>query len=155
VAKLRAIYRTLRKAVPKADIAAAVAVRDGAGGESEYLLVRTANGERWTFPKGHRERGESLAEAAAREAAEEAGVGGRAEDEPFAHYRYPSGGDEPDLVAAFRLDVRREGRRTEPGRDPEWCSFEQARDRLSLGREEQFAAEMERVLLSAREQARS
>lgn len=58
-------------------------------------------------------------------------------------------------MAAFRLDVRREGRRAEPGRDPEWFSFEQARDRLSLGREEQFAAEMERVLLSARGRARS
>ncbi|MCA1690130.1 MAG: NUDIX domain-containing protein, partial [Actinobacteria bacterium] len=45
--------------------------------ESEGLrigLVSTRDGARWTFPKGHRERGETLAEAAAREAREEAGV---------------------------------------------------------------------------------
>jgi len=155
VATLRAIYRTLRKAKPRVETVAAVAVREGADGEPEYLLVRTSNGERWTFPKGHRERGESLAEAAAREAAEEAGVTGRAAAEPFAHYRYPSAGGELRLVAAFRLDVTREGGRPEPGRDPGWYAFEQARDRLALGRDEQLAAEMERVLLTAREDAGS
>ena len=153
MAKLRAIYRTLRKAEPKAQIAAAVAVRTGADGEPEFLLVRTSNGERWTFPKGHRERGETLAEAAAREAAEEAGVSGSVEPQPFAHYRYPSADGEPHLVAAVRLDVTGEGRGAEPGRDPAWFGYEQACNRLALGRDEQSATDMERVLLAARQDA--
>jgi|GEM_PF-4495095 len=36
-----------------------------------------SDGERWTFPKGRLERGESPAQAAAREAREEAGISGR------------------------------------------------------------------------------
>jgi 8-oxo-dGTP pyrophosphatase MutT (NUDIX family) len=150
VAKLRAIYRTMHPAGTQAQVAAAVAVREGAGGAAEFLLVRTSNGERWTFPKGHREQGETLAETARREAAEEAGVSGRVEPEPFAHYRYASGDGEPDLVAAFRLEVSGEARPAEERRDPAWFGHKAARRRLATGRDEEFAAEMERVLRAAR-----
>ena len=34
--------------------------------------MRTSDGERWTFPKGRLERGETLAQTAAREAEEAA-----------------------------------------------------------------------------------
>ena len=64
-------------------VAAAVPVRRRAAGGLEFLLVRTSNGERWTFPKGGVERGESMSQAAAREAREEAGVTGLVGSEPL------------------------------------------------------------------------
>src|SRR4029453_15610996 len=41
-----------------------------AGGHKElkFLLVRTKGGDMWTFPKGHRRKGETLTKAALREA---------------------------------------------------------------------------------------
>ena len=149
MAKLRAIYRTLRKAGPKPDLVAAVAVRERAAGGVEFLLVRTSSGQRWTLPKGHRDRGESLAEAAAREAAEEAGVSGTVEAEPFAHYRYPAASGGWNVVAAFRLHVEREGLPAEAHRDPAWFGLETARSRLAAGRERGYGEEMERLLLAA------
>lgn len=152
--KLREARRRLRRAGPKARIAAAVAVRPRVAGGSEFLLVRTHNGEHWTFPKGHRERGETLAQAAAREALEEAGVRGEVEADALGQYRYPSGGGGDDLVAAFALAVWREGLRAERDRDPTWFGFEAARSRLAEGREPGFGEEMERLLLLAAQRAR-
>src|SRR3954470_19459786 len=79
----------------------------------EFLVVRTTGKQRrWTFPKGHFEADEDamLAAAAAREAREEAGVEGRVDEEQLATYLYPSaGGGDPLTVAAFLLDVTRDG----------------------------------------------
>lgn len=111
--------------------------------------MRTIRGERWTFPKGHCERGENPAQAAAREAREEAGVRGRVEAQPFAHYRYITAKGSDSAVAAFRLAVEREGLTSEPHRDPTWFGFEAARNRLAAGRDSGFGEEMERVLLAA------
>ena len=45
------------------------------GTEPEVLLVRAKKDPRyWIFPKGHQERGETLAQTAVRELREEAGV---------------------------------------------------------------------------------
>jgi 8-oxo-dGTP pyrophosphatase MutT (NUDIX family) len=151
VAQLREVVRKLRKSGSKAQRASVVAMRERPAGGVEFLLVRTANGDRWTFPKGRRERGETLAEAAVREAQEEAGVRGRAEPEPFAYYRYPSGGRGGDLVAAFRFEVTHEGLGAERDRDPEWFGFEAARSRLASGRDKGFGEEMERLLLAAQQ----
>ena len=115
--------------------------------------MRTSSGERWTFPKGRRERGETLAEAAAREALEEAGVRGRVEPEPFAHYRYPARGGGWDVVAAFRLTVAREGLPAEPRREPAWYGFEAARRKLAWAATRALARQMERVLRAARQGA--
>jgi 8-oxo-dGTP pyrophosphatase MutT (NUDIX family) len=153
VAPLRAIVRKLKHPSPKTELASAVAVRERDAGGVEFLLVRTSSGERWTFPKGRREHGETLAEAAAREAVEEAGVRGRAEREPFAHYRYPSRGGGWDVVAAFRLRVEREGLPAEPGREPAWFGLEAARSKLAAGRDGSFGEQMERVLTDAQQGA--
>jgi len=53
--------------------------------EPEFLLVRTRSG-RWTFPKGGVDGDATNAEAAAREAYEEAGVKGTIERDPFHWY---------------------------------------------------------------------
>ena len=66
-------------------------VRRRAAGGLEFLLVRTSNGERWTFPKG----GASAARRSRRppraRRAEEAGVAGAIGAEPLGEYRYARG----------------------------------------------------------------
>ncbi len=44
------------------------------GGELSFLLVRQGNNGDWSFPKGHREEGESCLETATRELWEETGI---------------------------------------------------------------------------------
>jgi 8-oxo-dGTP pyrophosphatase MutT (NUDIX family) len=53
----------------------------------EFLIV-TTNAGGWSIPKGGIERGETSAEAAAREALEEAGVEGEVDPAPFEIYEY-------------------------------------------------------------------
>ncbi|MEA2151039.1 MAG: hypothetical protein QOD69_2869 [Solirubrobacteraceae bacterium] len=106
--------------------------------------MRTRTGARWTFPKGGREPGETLAEAAAREAIEEAGAAGRVVGDALGEYRYRG-----DVVAAFLLVVEDDRLDAEPGRDPTWLDPETARSRLAEGRDRAFAAQMERVLRAA------
>ena len=122
--------------------------RRDAGG-LEFLLVRTSQGDRWTFPKGRIEAGETPSAAAAREAAEEAGVSGKISAEPLGVYRYaPSRGGSDD-VTAFLLVVKREGLPAEAHRTPTWLGFEAARSRLAQGRAAGYGEAMERILLAA------
>jgi 8-oxo-dGTP pyrophosphatase MutT (NUDIX family) len=142
--RLGAIRRRLRPAAARRRVAAAVPVRPRAAGGVEFLLVCTSDGERWTFPKGGCEPGETLSQAAAREAAEEAGAAGRIGREPIAQYVYGE-----DVVTAFVLEVNCIHEPAERARDPSWFGFEAARNKLAEGRPPGFAAEMERVLLAA------
>jgi 8-oxo-dGTP pyrophosphatase MutT (NUDIX family) len=144
VTGMRELLRRLARASQHRQVAAAVPVRPRAAGGLEFLLVRTSDGARWTFPKGGRERGETLAEAAAREAIEEAGAAGRVGDEPVAEYRYRD-----DTVVAFLLEVGDVSAPAEPERDPTWFGLEAARSKLAEGHGGAFGAEMERVLLAA------
>ena len=125
-------------------VVAAVPVRPRAAGGLEVLLVRTSDGTRWTFPKGGREAGETLAEAAAREAAEESGATGRVDGEPLGAYRYRG-----DTVVAFLLEVDDTRRPDEPWRDPTWFGVDVARSRLAEGRDGADGEGLERVLLAA------
>ncbi len=136
-------------------VAAAVPVRRRAAGGLEFLLVRTSHGERWTFPKGRVERGESMSEAAAREAREEAGVTGRVGSEPLGVYRYAPSRNGADDVTAFLLAVDEDGLGRESGRDPTWLGFEAARSRLVEGRAPGYGAAMERILGAAERAARA
>jgi len=123
----------------------------------EVRLVRTSDGARWTLPKGRQERGETLAQTAAREAAEEAGVSGVVGDEPLIEYRHaPSRhhGRCDDRVTAFLLVVQRAGPSSERDRDPTWFDLRTARDKLAEGREALYAHELERVLVAAERQLR-
>ena len=125
-------------------VVAAVPVRPRAAGGLEVLLVRTSDGTRWTFPKGGREAGETLAEAAAREAAEESGALGRVDGAPLGEYRYRG-----DTVVAFLLEVDDTRRPDEPWRDPTWFGVDVARSRLAEGRDGADGEGLERVLLAA------
>ena len=102
-------YRVVGKKKDRADRAAAVPYRRGSDGV-EFLLVTTLGApKRWTFPKGRRDKDDdTLADAAAREAREEAGVAGKLEGRRLAEYRFPAGNGKEHVVAAFLLEVTRE-----------------------------------------------
>ena len=120
----------------------------------EFLVVRTKGGTYWTFPKGHVELGESPADAALREAREEAGVEGEIAPAPFTRYRYPSTRrDEGEsLVSAFLLAVVRQGSPAakERRRDPTWLAPKDATRRLTARRgDDVYAEEHARVVREA------
>ena len=56
------------------------------GRQWEFCLITTSSG-RWAFPKGFLGRGETVQQAALKEAAEEAGVEGRILGEPLGTFR--------------------------------------------------------------------
>jgi 8-oxo-dGTP pyrophosphatase MutT (NUDIX family) len=143
------LARLLRRAPRRISVASAVPVRRREAGGVEFLLVRTSNGARWTFPKGGVEPGESMSHAAAREAREEAGVTGRVGSEPLGVYRYAPSRHGSDEVTAFLLEVTHLGLGGEPGREPTWLGFEAARSRLAQGRETGYGEAMERILRAA------
>lgn len=135
------------------DVAAAVCHRRN-GDTVELLIVRTKGGKRWTFPKGHVKAGETLCEAAAREAREEAGVEGDPAFEPFTYYRYPGTRDKEgeSLVAACLLRVTREHApdHKERRREPTWVAPHEAVRLLATGgREPGYADEHARVVREA------
>jgi 8-oxo-dGTP pyrophosphatase MutT (NUDIX family) len=129
-------------------------------GSIEFLLVRTRNSGRWTFPKGSAEPGLTHAQAAALEAFEEAGVHGRIEEASFARYicrkrgtarsraerspkkRYSEKGL---AVHAHLCLVLRLGKPKEANRNRTWFSAEDAKKHLREGRESD-GAEFVRVV---------
>ncbi len=54
----------------------------------EVMLITSRGTGRWVLPKGWPEKGETLCEAAEREAAEEAGIAGRATPDPIGFFLY-------------------------------------------------------------------
>jgi 8-oxo-dGTP pyrophosphatase MutT (NUDIX family) len=79
----------------------------GPQGTLEVLVVSTRGSGRWTVPKGWPMRGHTDAEAAAREAYEEAGVRGSIGCEPLGTFEYRKRRNEDEilLVTVYRLDV--------------------------------------------------
>ncbi len=75
----------------------------------EILLVTSRGTRRWVIPKGWPLHGASLAESAAAEAFEEAGVTGKVSPEPIGAYHYlkekKDGGGMPCSVEVFTLAV--------------------------------------------------
>lgn len=76
----------------------------------EVMLVTSRETGRWVLPKGWPERGEALCQAAAREAAEEAGLAGSVSSASAGHYNYVkvdrSGGDDVACeVLVYPLEV--------------------------------------------------
>jgi 8-oxo-dGTP pyrophosphatase MutT (NUDIX family) len=104
----------------------------------EVLLVRTRNGK-WTLPGGRIDPGETPAEAAEREALEEAGASGLLHPQPVssvllvkqpAELLHPAGLRAP----VFRLEVLSAVEPEEAYRTPEWMPPTEAERRLRQGR---------------------
>lgn len=90
---------------------AALCYRKGKDGK-QVLLVTSRDTGRWILPKGWHEEGLSAADAAAREAWEEAGVReGRVGDRPVGSFDYrkklDNGAEAPVETDVFALKVRR------------------------------------------------
>ncbi len=118
-------------------------------GELEFLLVRTRGG-RWTFPKGAVNGDRSDAEAATREAREEAGVIGRTQQRPFARYRHVKSGawriEAESLVKVYLCEVVQVQQPEETFRMPRWFSPEAAKSHLAESRTPSYAREAARVV---------
>jgi 8-oxo-dGTP pyrophosphatase MutT (NUDIX family)/pimeloyl-ACP methyl ester carboxylesterase len=137
--------------------AGAVCYRVGPDGEPEFLLVKTDRG-RWTFPKGNIEasRGESIRQAAAREAAEEAGALGDVAEHPlhtYLHLKLKKRSKALDpktrkefAVTVYLLRVRQQREPQEEGREPTWFTASEAAARLQEEREPHYADEIVRAL---------
>jgi phosphohistidine phosphatase len=73
-------------------------------GELEVLLITSRGGKRWVLPKGIVEPGFTAAASAAKEAREEAGIGGDIAAVPLGSYRYRKWGGTCDVeVYPFRV----------------------------------------------------
>lgn len=129
------------------------------GGEPEFLLVRTRSGH-WTFPKGRVDQDATNADAAAREAYEEAGVSGSVDRAPFVSYRHCKprrlgSHRQVILVDAHLCKVKRLAPPLEEYRDPTWFSVPKAKRRLQKARSPEFAAEVISVLDQATKRIRT
>ncbi len=75
----------------------------------QILLITSLTSKRWIIPKGWLAEGLTAAEAAAREALEEAGVTGRVANQPIGCFHYlkerKDGGGVPCSVDVFSLEV--------------------------------------------------
>lgn len=102
-------------ALPRTDVphlqyaALCYRIRDG---KLQILLVRSRGGRRWTLPKGWPMRGRTPAEAAAREAWEEAGARGRIQRNCVGGYHYRKRGrPQRHLALVFPMEVTRTEKR--------------------------------------------
>jgi diadenosine hexaphosphate hydrolase (ATP-forming) len=109
--------------VPLVEQAGAIVIAERAGQPAVLLVTGKRNPAHWVFPKGHVEPGETLEDAALREAEEEAGIAGdivrRAGTIEFEIGR--------DTFRVHYFLVRTEDKgRPEPGRRLAWFSYEKA-----------------------------
>ena len=79
-----------------------------AGAGREVLLISSRDTGRWVIPKGWPIKGLSPSETAAREAFEEAGLGGEVSKKPIGEFEYgkrlDNGSVQPCRVAVFSLE---------------------------------------------------
>jgi 8-oxo-dGTP pyrophosphatase MutT (NUDIX family) len=120
---------------PKGDAQfAALPWRRRADGGVEVLVITSRETRRWVLPKGWPMKAMTPAEAAAREAYEEAGVIGQTEAEPIGAYPYAKrlrgGALQTVQVQVFAMEVTAEQRAwpEKDQRDKLWTTRETAAD---------------------------
>ena len=100
------------------------------GDAPEVLLVTSRSRRRWILPKGNPMSGKSLAEAAAEEAYEEAGVRGAIGHEDIGTYRHGVRSKKEVRVFPLRVEEVLEEYPEAHQRQRQWFSFEEARARV-------------------------
>lgn len=123
--------------------AGAIAFRTD-GAEPEFVLVTAKrHPERWIFPKGHIEPGESDEQAALRELREEAGVRG----EPIKHVGTITvqDGNGPVEIAFYLVRYQSEGAPERPRRRT-WLPYAEARRALFFEESKQLLDRAVRML---------
>lgn len=115
----------------------AIPYRIGAEGKVEILLVTTSRSKRWSIPKGKEEPNLSLAENAAKEAFEEAGVIGEVGAEPVGMYRIVKRRKSGSVTVKVWLYLLRVTETLEVWpemklRDTKWVSCQEAADQLRV-----------------------
>ena len=99
--------------------------------EPRLLLVTAKrNPKAWIFPKGHIEDGETAAEAAVREAREEAGVVVKAL-KSIGNLEFDLGDQSID-VEYFLVALEKDKDDAEEGRKRKWCTHEEALERVEF-----------------------
>jgi ADP-ribose pyrophosphatase YjhB (NUDIX family) len=110
--------------VPRIPQAGAIVFRSERG-EARVLLVRAKSAPHpWIFPKGHLERGESMAAAALREASEETGIDGVVVGLAGLPLAFRSKGEDVS-VEYYLVRLTREAPSPE-GREKRWCTIPDA-----------------------------
>jgi 8-oxo-dGTP pyrophosphatase MutT (NUDIX family) len=109
--------------------AGAIVLRDAKPGPLVLLVTAKRNPNHWIFPKGHIEPGETAREAALREAHEEAGVVARPlRKAGRTSFAYGSA----EYVIEYWLAKTADRGKPEAGRQLAWCTYEEARERLTF-----------------------
>lgn len=101
------------------------------GGKPEVLLVTGRRSGRWMIPKGWPMAGKSLADAAAREAFEEAGISGTVDPRPLGSFRHAKSGffgmtNVEILVHSLSVEKELVDWPERSERDRQWFSLEKA-----------------------------
>ena len=108
--------------------AGAIVVRFDEDEPRLLLVTAKRNPKTWIFPKGHIEDGETAAEAAVREAREEAGVVGVAV-RSVGNVEVDLG-EESIEVEYFLVTLEKDKGASDEGRKRRWCTREEALERL-------------------------
>ncbi len=110
---------------PDADQACAVPFREQVD-RIEYCLITSSRG-RWKFPKGFVEPGETVDEAALKEAYEEAGLHGRVVGDPIGSYKIFKKGRTRTVMAMLMEVSRSDAAWQEDGeRERRWVTADEA-----------------------------
>lgn len=141
------VRRRRRDEPVEAGLAAAVCFRRR-DRHLQLRLVRRGDDERWGLPEGRPRARESLAEAAARRASEEAGVTGVVNETPLLEGVAAQSSD-GDSATVFLLAVQSVAPPGEHAGDGAWFDLASARRKLAEGRDEAAAGELRRVLDAA------
>ena len=96
----------------------------------EVLLITSRSRRRWILPKGNPMNGKSLAEAAAEEAYEEAGVRGTIAEEEIGRYEHGVRGKKEVRVFPLRVEDMLDEYPEASERQRQWFSLEEARLRV-------------------------
>ncbi len=93
----------------------------------EYCLITSTRSQRWVFPKGMIEEGDTLEETARKESYEEAGLLGEILPDPLGAYEYFKAGKHL-LVTLFLLKVERAEKEWEEAfkRERRWVEYKKA-----------------------------